>query len=157
MVLPNSCILKTFFTLILKRVTYVFIFPFFSNVLSALLFLLSCFLSSSSNLHCLLRVIGKFVSSSLLLLHHWFMYVFRLFYLFVFCHCSKVTTVSLSCFCLVFVVSVAADVVVDLASLFTTVAFAHKVGGILIFFFILLISLFFIIYFLKCILFLFLG
>ena len=74
-----------------------------SLTLSYFLSLALCFLfcsnassSSSSSLHCLLRAIGKFVSSSVLLLYHWFLYFFGFSYLFLFCHCSKVTTVSLS-------------------------------------------------------------
>ena len=41
-------------------------------------------------------------SSSLLFFRHWFIYFFYFSYLFVFCHYSKVTTISLSRCCLVF-------------------------------------------------------
>ena len=101
-ILPNGRILKTFFTLTLKCATYAFLLPFFSSASFSHMFMLSSFLSSSSSLHCLLRAIGKFVLSSLLLLHHWFMYFFRFSYLFVFFHCSKVTTISLPHCCLAF-------------------------------------------------------
>ena len=80
---------------------------------------------------------------------------FRFSYLFVFCHCSKVTTVSLSCCCLGFVVPYLLHRCCHLrcyqsrATLhYQCCLFTHKVGDVL-FFLRLLIFLFFIIYTLQ--------
>jgi len=67
----------------------------FSDTSFSLLFLLSCFLSFSTSLHCLLCVI---VSSFqvLFLLHHWFFYIFSFLLSICFLVLTKVTTASLS-------------------------------------------------------------
>ena len=94
-------LLYWFFTL--RRSALLTLSYFISLVLRSLL--LFCF-SAYSRLPrahiCLLRAIGMFVSSSLLLLHHWFLYFFRFSYLFLFYHCSKVIIVSFPRWCLGF-------------------------------------------------------
>jgi len=93
-ILPNSRILKTIFILTLKRATYAFILAFLSDASFSLLFLFSCFFSSSTSLHCLLHAI---VNSfwAFFLLHHWFIYFFSFILFVYFLALAKVTTVSL--------------------------------------------------------------
>jgi len=94
----KAAFLKHFFTLTQKHITCTFILSF-----SSISFYLLFFCSSVSS--CLPRACIVFFvplvrsSSFLLLLHHWFLYFFRFSYLFVFCHCLKVTTISLSRCC----------------------------------------------------------
>jgi len=81
--LPNSRILKTFFTLTLKHATYAFILVFFLalrflSVSALVLPLFFCDPSLSSLCHC------KFVSSSLCSLPLVYIFFFRFSYLFVF-------------------------------------------------------------------------
>ena len=92
-------ILKTYFTLTLKRITYAFILFLLWRFCSLKLFCFGASFPLPRACICLLRGIVKFVLTSLLLLHHWFLYFFRFSYVFLLCHCSKLT-VSLPRCCL---------------------------------------------------------
>ena len=87
--ITNSRILKSIFTLILKRATYAFILSFFLALHVFSLFLLWC---SSLLLRvslCSLTIVSSF-RFALFLLHQWFINFFRFTYLFVFLHWRRV-------------------------------------------------------------------
>ena len=135
--LPNSHILKTFFTLTLKRTTLTF-----SYLLSSWRFVFSLFLFVLPLVFCessfsSLCIVSSF--RSLFLLHHWFIYVFRFLLVCSLAflkgqHCFIVCCLGFSCdiFPLSLLLSFIAT---GTAPLFTiTIAFTHNVGGVLNFF-----------------------
>jgi len=85
----NSRILKSFFTLILKRAAYAFILSFFFALPVFSLFLLWC---SSLLLRvslCSCTIVSSF-RFALFLFHQWFINFFHFTYLFVFLHWQRV-------------------------------------------------------------------
>jgi len=127
------------------------------------MFLLSSFLSSSLSLHCLLRAIGKFVSSFVLLLHHWF-FLFFSFILFV-CflplleghHCFIATMLFGFLMCPICLVVVATSAAAGPTTSHHHHCLHNEIGSALNFFNVINLFIFYNLYFLKFIVFLFLG